>query len=71
MVYRLYYPSTIEDMREYLEFSEDRESRAADLSQHIERYGGHRWVDSLIEKAGPDTLLHLEDLADMMEIFRK
>ena len=68
---RRYFPPTIEDMQQELERAEDRDATPTDLSQHIDQYGGHGWVDPLVEKAGPVVLSHIEDLADFLEILRK
>ena len=68
---RRFFPPTIEDLEQELERAEDRDATPTDLSQHIDQYGGHGWVDPLVEKAGPMVLSHIEDLADFLEILRK
>ena len=71
VVRRRYYGPTIEDMRQTLERSEDRDATPADLSQHIDQHGGHGWVEPFVEKAGPVMQTHIEDTADFLEILRK
>ena len=66
-----YRPQTIADLREKLERSEDSERTAQDIHELVEQYGTHQWVDALIEKSGPTVHLHLEDLADIMEVLKK
>jgi len=71
VIRRKYFPPTIAELRENLELAEDKEAEAQDLSQLIDQHGAHGWVDPLIEKAGPTALLHMEDLANLMEMLRK
>jgi hypothetical protein len=71
VIRRKYFPPTIPELCEDLKLAEDEEATAHDLSQLIDQHGAHGWVDPLIKKAGPTALLHMEDLANFMEILRK
>jgi hypothetical protein len=71
VIKRRYFPPTIPELREDLKAAEDKATTAHDLSQLIDQHGAHGWVDPLIKKAGPTTLLHMEDLANFMEVLRK
>jgi hypothetical protein len=68
---RRYYPPTIPEMREDLERSEDKDATASDLAQFIEQYGGHGWVEKLIEQVGPAMQMQIEDVADVVETLLK
>ena len=65
------YPPTIDDLREGIKRSEDVEQTATSLTQLIEQHGSRGWVDALIEKVGPRSLVALTDMADTLEIMRK
>lgn len=65
------YPPTIDDLREGIKRSEDVEQTATSLTQLIEQHGSRGWVDALIEKLGPRSLVALTDMADTLEIMRK
>lgn len=65
------YPPTIADLREGIKRSEDVEQTATSLTELIEQHGSRGWVDALIEKLGPRSLVALTDMADTLEIMRK
>lgn len=65
------YPPTIDDLREGIKRFEDVEQTATSLTQLIEQHGSRGWVDALIEKLGPRSLVALTDTADALEIMRK
>lgn len=65
------YPPTIDDLRADIKRSEDVEQTATSLTQLIEQHGSQGWVDALIEKLGPRSLVALTDMADSLEIMRK
>lgn len=65
------YPPNIDDLREGIKRSEDVEQTATSLTQLIEQHGSRGWVDALIEKLGPRSLVALTDMADTLEIMRK
>lgn len=68
---RRLYPPTLEDVRGEIKRSEDVEMTALNLTQLIEQHGSHGWTDALREDLGPWLLLQLEDLANVLEIWRK
>lgn len=41
------------------------------ITQLIEQHGSHGWTDALRQDLGPWLLLQLEDLANVLEIWRK
>ena len=65
------YPPTVEDLRGNIKRSEDVEQTAMNLTQLIEQHGSRGWMDALIKKLGPRSLLALADGADTLEIIRK
>ena len=65
------YPPTIDDLREDIKRSEDTEQTATNLTQLIEQHGSRAWMDALIEKMGPRSMVALADMADSLEIMRK
>ena len=65
------YPPTIDDLREDIKRSEDTEQTATNLTQLIEQHGSRGWMDALIEKMGPRSMVALADMADSLEIMRK
>lgn len=71
VIKRRYYHPTIEELRRDLARSGDAELTAMTISQPIEQHGPQRWVDPLMEKAGPSVLSSLEDLANFLEALRK
>ena len=68
---RWYYPPTPESLNEDIKRSEDTQQTALNLTQLIEQHGSRGWLDALIEKMGPSSILQLEDMADALEIVRK
>ena len=68
---RWYHPPTLENLCEDIKRSEDTQQTALNLTQLIEQYGSRGWLDALIEKTGPNSMLQLEDMADALEIMRK
>ncbi|KAL8899512.1 MAG: hypothetical protein Q9207_006164 [Kuettlingeria erythrocarpa] len=68
---RRLYPPTLEDIREEIKRSEDVERTAFNLTQLIEQHGAHGWVDALRQDLGPSLLLQMEDLSNVLEIWRK
>ena len=70
-VCRRYFPPTIGALRASLERAEDAGTLALNLSEHIDQYGAHRWVEPLIKRTGPTILSHLENLASVLEMIRK
>lgn len=71
VVRRHLYPPTAEDLRDNIEISEDVEQTATSLTQLIEQHGSRGWVDALIQKLGPRSLLTITDMADTLEVMRK
>ncbi|KAL9009748.1 MAG: hypothetical protein Q9173_005247, partial [Seirophora scorigena] len=67
---RRLYPPTLEDVREDIIRSEDAGRTALNLTQLIEQYGAHGWVEVLRQDLGPWFLLQLEDIANVLEIWR-
>ncbi|KAL8654814.1 MAG: hypothetical protein Q9210_001272 [Variospora velana] len=67
---RRLYPPTLEDIREDIKRSEDAERTALNLTQLIEQHGAHGWVDALRQDLGPWFLLQLDDVANVLEIWR-
>ncbi|KAI4180440.1 MAG: hypothetical protein LQ348_005199 [Seirophora lacunosa] len=67
---RRLYPPTAEDIREDIIRSEDAERTALNLTQLIEQHGAHGWVEALRQDLGPWFLLQLEDIANVLEIWR-
>ena len=65
------YPPTIDDLREDIKRSEDTEQTATNLTQLIEQHGSRGWMDALVQKMGPRSMLALTDMADTLEIMRK
>ncbi|KAL8760559.1 MAG: hypothetical protein Q9184_003254 [Pyrenodesmia sp. 2 TL-2023] len=68
---RRLYPPTLEDIREDIKRSEDVERTALNLTQLIEQHGAHGWVDALRRDLGPWLLLQMDDLTNVLEIWRK
>jgi len=68
---RRWFPPSIEELRDDLYRGENQEATARDLSELIDQQGTHGWVDSLIQKAGPSVMLHVDDMANFMEMLRK
>ena len=68
---RWYYPPSPETLREDIKRSEDTEQTALNFTQLIEQHGSRGWLDALIQKMGPKSMLQLEDMADALEIIRK
>ena len=71
VLWRRLYPPAIEDLRESIKKSEDVDRTATSITQLIEQHGSRGWMDALIEKMGPRSLLALTDMADTLEIMRK
>ena len=71
VLYRWYNPPTAETLREDIKRSEDTQQTALNLSQLMEQHGSRGWVDAVIQKMGPSSILQLEDMADALEILRK
>ncbi|KAL8869908.1 MAG: hypothetical protein Q9174_003920 [Haloplaca sp. 1 TL-2023] len=67
---RRIYPPTLEDTREEIKRSENVEATALNITQLIEQHGSHGWTDALRQDLGPWLLLQLEDLANVLEIWR-
>ncbi|KAL8659790.1 MAG: hypothetical protein Q9202_006940 [Teloschistes flavicans] len=67
---RRLYPPTLEDVREEIKRSEDVDLTALNITQLIEQHGSHGWTDALRQDLGPWLLLQLEDLANILEIWR-
>ncbi|KAL8917353.1 MAG: hypothetical protein Q9172_005893 [Xanthocarpia lactea] len=67
---RRLYPPTLEDMRGEIKRSEDVEMTALNITQLIEQHGSHGWTDALRQDRGPWLLLQLEDLANVLEIWK-
>ncbi|KAL8798625.1 MAG: hypothetical protein Q9182_006519 [Xanthomendoza sp. 2 TL-2023] len=70
VVKRGLYPPTVEDVRKEIKRSEDVEMTAMNLTQLIEQHGSHGWTDALRQDLGPWLLLQLEDLGNVLEIWR-
>ncbi|KAI4233027.1 MAG: hypothetical protein LQ349_004649 [Xanthoria aureola] len=70
VVKRRLYPPTLEDIRGEIKRSEDVEMTAMNITQLIEQHGSHGWTDALRQDLGPWLLLQLEDLANVLEIWR-
>ena len=68
---RRFYPPTLNDIREEIKRSEDSEQTALNLTQLIEQRGSHGWIEALRQDLGPWMLLQIEDLANVLEIWRK
>ena len=71
VLWRHLYPPTVEDLRESIKRSEEVDQTATSITQLIEQHGSRGWMDALIEKLGPRSLLALTDMADTLEIMRK
>lgn len=71
VIKRRLYPPTIEDIRDEIKRSEDVDMTALNITQLIEQHGSHGWTDALRQDFGPWLLLQLEDLANILEIWRK
>ena len=71
MIERRLYPPTAGDLRENLQRSEDIEQTATNLTQLIEQHGSRGWMDALITKMGPRSLLMIADVANTLEVIRK
>ncbi|KAL8682480.1 MAG: hypothetical protein Q9186_001427 [Xanthomendoza sp. 1 TL-2023] len=71
VVKRGFYPPTLEDVRKEIKRSEDVEMTAMNLTQLIEQHGSHGWTDALRQDLGPWLLLQIEDLGNVLEIWRK
>lgn len=71
VVKRRLYPPTIEDIRREIKRSEDVGMTAMNITQLIEQHGSHGWTDALRQDLGPWLILQLEDLANVLEIWRK
>ncbi|KAL8668318.1 MAG: hypothetical protein Q9168_007047, partial [Polycauliona sp. 1 TL-2023] len=70
VIKRRLYPPTLEDIRAEIKRSEDVEMTAMNITQLIEQHGSHGWTDALRQDLGPWLLLQLEDLANVLEIWR-
>ncbi|KAL8651975.1 MAG: hypothetical protein Q9226_004459 [Calogaya cf. arnoldii] len=70
VVKRRLYPPTLEDIRDEIKRSEDVEMTAMNITQLIEQHGSHGWTDALQQDLGPWLLLQLEDLTNILEIWR-
>ncbi|KAL8996522.1 MAG: hypothetical protein Q9169_003989 [Polycauliona sp. 2 TL-2023] len=70
VIKRRIYPPTLEDIRAEIKRSEDVEMTAMNITQLIEQHGSHGWTDALRQDLGPWLLLQLEDLANVLEIWR-
>ncbi|KAL8819489.1 MAG: hypothetical protein Q9223_002077 [Gallowayella weberi] len=64
------YPPTVEDVRKEIKRSEDVEMTAMNITQLIEQHGSHGWTDALRQDLGPWLLLQLEDIGNVLEIWR-
>ena len=71
VLWRHLYPPTVEDLRENIKRSEEVDQTATSITQLIEQHGSRGWMDALIAKMGPRSLLALTDMADTLEIMRK
>ncbi|KAL8636427.1 MAG: hypothetical protein Q9228_006177, partial [Teloschistes exilis] len=70
VIRRRLYPPTIEDIRDEIKRSEDVDMTALNITQLIEQHGSHGWTDALRQDFGPWLLLQLDDLANILEIWR-
>ena len=68
---RYLYPPTIDSLREDIKRSENTEQTATNLTQLIEQHGSRGWMDALVQKMGPRSMVALADMADTLEIMRK
>jgi hypothetical protein len=62
---------TIEDLRQDIKRTEDRNQTAFSISELIEKRGDEHWADELIEKVGPWAMVQLADVANQLEVMRK
>ena len=67
---RRMYPPTLEDVREEVKRSENVEATTLNITQLIEQHGSHGWTDAVRQDIGPWLLLQLEDLSNVLEIWR-
>jgi len=67
---RLNAPS-MEDIRQDIERTEDRQQTALTLTEYIQKEGDEKWADKILEDLGPWLMIQLADLANFFESLRK
>ena len=68
---RRLYPPNLDDIREDVKRSEDVEQTAWNLTQLIEQHGSGGWLNALRQDLGPWLILQMDDLTNVLEIWRK
>lgn len=58
-------------MRENIIQAEDQDTTARHLTDLINKYGSHGWIDHAIEVMGPSIFYQLGQIADVLEMFQK
>lgn len=66
-LWRRYHPPDVEQMRQRIEHSENKDNTAKDLIELVTQYGLRGWVDRVIDIAGPTIFDRLERGADLLE----
>lgn len=61
---------TLNDLREDVKRTEDRNETALSITEFMEKEGDEGWVDELIRVVGPWIMVQLADLANLMEVLR-
>ena len=66
-----FYPSSIEHLRAAIGRTANRETRAFQFGELIDRHGREGWLDPLVEELGPYIQLQLGDIANLLEVLAK
>jgi len=61
----------MEDIRQDIERTEDRQQTALTLTEYIQKEGDEKWADKILEDLGPWLMIQLADLANFFESLRK
>jgi hypothetical protein len=61
----------MEDMRQDIERTENRQQTALTLTEYIQKEGDEKWADKILEDLGPWLMIQLADLANFFESLRK
>lgn len=71
VLYRRWHPSTVDEIRDTLAQSENKDGTAKSLTDLVTQYGTSGWVDRAIDNVGPELFDWLEYVADMLEMTQK